>query len=197
MNQDSPFAQFFFSIPICTRILLVATLSFSIANVFIPSIGSLCAFDIDLIGKGQLWRLFTPYVLHQLGFPFIMSLFIIYNFSRELEERYFKGDSLRYMYYLLFVMCLLDLISVYYIPLQSLLTTVFIYTASRSDPTSMISLFFGITLKRMYLPWAYLVLSFLMSGMILPSLLGILVGHCYYFLKHVIPVHYPHVPILI
>ncbi|BFU21418.1 Der1 family protein [Entamoeba histolytica HM-1:IMSS-B] len=195
--QESPFSQFFYSIPIVTRVLFFTTLSFSIVGVFYPDLFYLCYFDREQIASGQVWRLFTPFFCQQLGFSFLIHMFMLYNFSKELEEEYFNNDTTDYIFYLLFNCCLLNILSVFVGPLHYYFISLFVYTASRANPNSIVSLSFGITLRRMYLPWALVVLNFILGAPILPQILIILVAHFYYFLRHVIPVHYPTLPRLV
>lgn len=40
-----------------------------------------------------------------------------------------------------------------------------------------------------YLPIAYLILNIVTGGQVLESILGIIVGHIYYVLKDIVPIH--------
>ncbi|ELP94437.1 derlin-3, putative [Entamoeba invadens IP1] len=196
-QNESPFMLFLNAIPICTRVMLISTLSFSIATSFYPSIGYLSYFDEEEITERfQVWRLFTPFFVMRMGFPFIMHLLMLYKFSAELEESYFNNTK-DYVLYLLFILGLIDTFSVLYVPLHQQFITCIVYTCCRADPESVMSFLFGITLKRKYVPWALILLNVLMGSQLLPSFVLIAIAHCYYFVRHVIPVHYPQIPRLI
>jgi derlin-1 len=51
----------------------------------------------------------------------------------------------------------------------------------------IVTFWFGSRFKAMYLPWVLLAFNMLMSQGSLASILGIVVGHLYYFLKYVYP----------
>lgn len=42
----------------------------------------------------------------------------------------------------------------------------------------------------MYLPFAFLALSVLMGGDLIGDLIGLAAGHCYYYLKDVVPINF-------
>ena len=48
----------------------------------------------------------------------------------------------------------------------------------------MIEFFFGAVFKAIYLPWVLCVFRLIVDGSGLTELLGIFVGHIYYFLKY-------------
>ncbi|KAL7713622.1 Derlin [Entamoeba marina] len=196
---ESPFLEFFYSIPLVTRILLVTTLSFSVSSSFYRPIAEVSYFDPYLITENyHLWRLVTPFFLQKLGFPFLMHLFMLFNFSKELEQVYFQGNSKDYAFYLAFIAGLINTCSVALgMPLHQSLMNCIVYTSCRAQPNAIITLFFGITLRRMYLPWALILLNMLMGAPMLPQLLSILIAHMYYFCRHVVPNHYPNAPRLI
>ena len=197
-QQESPFLEFFYSIPIVTRILLVATLSFSVSASFYPKIAEISVFDPQSVtDKFQFWRLVTPAFLTRLGFGFIIHLIIIFRFSKEMEEEYFGGSTKDYLFYICFILGLLNIISVFYFPMHSSFINCILYTACRANPNSIVTLLFGLSVRRMYLPWVLLLINVLMGQSLIPELVSILVAHCYYFCRHVIPVNYPKVPLLV
>ena len=64
-----------------------------------------------------------------------------------------------------------------------------LYVWSKRHPTAPASIW-GIQLKAIHLPFAYLALSVLMGGMYADLLHGIVVGHLFYFLVDVVPIVY-------
>lgn len=61
-----------------------------------------------------------------------------------------------------------------------------VYVQSRRNPDSVVSMF-GFRFMNAYIPWVYVGINMLMSNPILPSILGIIVGHIYYFLVEALP----------
>ena len=53
-----------------------------------------------------------------------------------------------------------------------------------------VTFFFGIQFKDVYLPWVLPCLDSLTSGQFVMELLGIVVGHIYFFLKFKYPVNF-------
>lgn len=67
------------------------------------------------------------------------------------------------------------------------LTSHLVYLWSRRNPGVQISLFFLITFSAPYLPWVLLGFSALLGHDVKQDLLGIAVGHAYFFLEDVWP----------
>jgi Derlin-2/3 len=112
------------------------------------------------------------------------------HYSRMLEETSFRDRSADFVYMLLFGSALLCLIG----PqaklrfLSSALTFMMVYVWSRNNPhvrTSFLGLF---TFNAPYLPIILLIFSFCLNNSLpVVGLLGIIVGHVYYFLEDIYP----------
>lgn len=63
---------------------------------------------------------------------------------------------------------------------------VIMYVWSRKEPDTMSNIF-GFKFKSIYLPWVYVGIRMLMGGSVIGPLVGIAVGHLYYFLIEVLP----------
>ena len=57
-----------------------------------------------------------------------------------------------------------------------------LYLWSRENPNANTSIMGMIKMKAFYLPWGMMALEALMGGSVVPDLLGVVVGHLYYFL---------------
>ena len=64
---------------------------------------------------------------------------------------------------------------------------VIMYAWSRREPDAQVS-FFGFKFKSLYMPWFYVALRLLMGGSVFEPLVGIAVGHLYYFLIQILPI---------
>ncbi len=62
-----------------------------------------------------------------------------------------------------------------------------IYYWSRKNPDVTMSLMFGIKFKSVYFPWVLVGMGFLMGGMPLVEIAGIIVGHFYFFFADIYP----------
>jgi len=62
------------------------------------------------------------------------------------------------------------------------LTEALIYVYCKQQPDLMFSVW-GIPVQASYLPFVHLILDIVSNSSIIPTLIGIVAGHCYYFLK--------------
>ncbi|XP_066871841.1 derlin-3 isoform X8 [Kogia breviceps] len=67
------------------------------------------------------------------------------------------------------------------------LTAMLVYVWSRRSPRVRVNFFGLLTFQAPFLPWALMGFSMLLGNSILVDLLGIVVGHIYYFLEDVFP----------
>merc|ERR1712060_713202 len=70
--------------------------------------------------------------------------------------------------------------------LSGAMLSVFIYLFSRRNPTAQMQLM-NFTVRAPYLPWAFTLVSFFLGGEIQDNLMGIAVGHVYYFFEDIYP----------
>ena len=63
---------------------------------------------------------------------------------------------------------------------------VIMYVWSRREPEALLNIF-GFKFQSLYLPWVYIAIRLLMGGAISLPLIGIAVGHLYFFLIEVLP----------
>jgi Derlin-2/3 len=73
--------------------------------------------------------------------------------------------------------------------LGSPLIFMILYVWSRKDPERPVS-FWGFAFKAWHLPFVYTAVSVLLGASPLYDILGILVGHAYFYLKDIVPVVY-------
>lgn len=187
--------SWFNDIPIITKILFVSTI-LSGAGL---SFGWLSAEPMVLIWpkvihQFQVWRIFSAFIYAgSFSFNFAMHTYVLYENSRRYESNPYNtgagGNSADYLWMLLFAMTILLAVSYIFdmFVLSEPLLYVILYTWSRREPTAQLSMF-GIRFKSVYLPWAYVAIRMIMGGSITQPLLGIAVGHLYYFLVEVMPV---------
>lgn len=131
--------------------------------------------------------------------PFAFNLYLLYNYSKSYETSPFcsdgsprnEGSAADYMFMLLIGAGLLALISYFYpVPFMgTALVFMVLYVWSRRHPTQPCS-FFGFKFNGQYLPWVYTAFSVLIGKSPMMNLLGIGVGHVYYFFLKIAPVTY-------
>jgi Derlin-2/3 len=112
------------------------------------------------------------------------------RYSRLLEEGDFRGRTANYVWMLLFGIlniCLVaSYINVHF--LGSALTFMMAYVWGRRNEDVKMSFLGFLTFNAPYLPWVMLTFSVLIGNAITMDLIGICVGHAYYFLEFVYPV---------
>ena len=134
-----------------------------------------------------MWRLLTNFLfIGTFGFPFVMRLLMLVQYGVPLERGTFAGRTADFVYMLLLAAGVLLVLSwavpaLQLLVLSSPLSFMLIYVWSRSFPTSSVSIWGLFTVQAFYLPWAFLLMGVLMGGSPVNDLIGILVGHLYFF----------------
>lgn len=77
------------------------------------------------------------------------------------------------------------------------LVIMMLYVWSRFNPHERLRLYGLFTISASYLSYVMLVLGMVMGMSPLNDMNGILIGHLYYFLNHVLPMEYPHVTTMV
>jgi len=152
---------------------------------------SLLILEVGSIFKSfQLWRLVTPFLFHgKLGFPFLIHMMFLVRYGSSLEQTTFAGRQADYIFFLIFGCSILLIIGylLHFLVMGMSLISMLIYLWSRKNPNMEMSFMFGLRFKSIYFPWVLVGFSVLLGGNPLPELVGIFVGHCYYFLEDIYP----------
>lgn len=111
------------------------------------------------------------------------------RYSRLLEEGDFRGRTANYVYFLLFGIVNMTLVASYINVhfLGSALTFMMVYVWGRRNEDVKMSFLGFFTFNAPYLPWVMLTFSVLIGNAVTMDLIGIAVGHVYYFLEYVYP----------
>lgn len=107
-----------------------------------------------------------------------------------MEEHAYHNKRAEFLTMLLFG-ALLMLIAAYFFKflfLSQAMTTMILYVWSRKNPTEQLRFYGLIWIKASYLPFVLLLLSIFLRQKISSDILGIAVGHIYYYLTVVLPV---------
>eukprot|EP00744_Colponema_vietnamica_P008446 GILI01012049.1.p1 GENE.GILI01012049.1~~GILI01012049.1.p1 ORF type:complete len:240 (+),score=39.34 GILI01012049.1:75-794(+) len=151
-------------------------------------------FNFKLIfQKYQIWRLFTNFWFFGLfGLDFLFHLFFLVRYSRLLEENSFRGRTADFVYMLLLGAASMTLVAPFLDInfLGSSLAFMMVYVWARRNPHAQMSFLELFNFTAPYLPWVLLSFSVLLNGSLQSlqmDLLGIIVGHTYYFFEDVYP----------
>lgn len=171
-------------------------------------------FSWELVYQGQIWRLVTSYLffgVFSVDFLFHMYFLVRQNawfefifeivtnfgnfyekvrYSRLLEEGDFRGRPAHYLWMLLFGIANISLMASYYQVnfLGSALTFMMAYVWGRRNEDVKMSFLGFLQFNAPYLPWVMLTFSVLIGNAVVMDIIGICVGHMYYFLEFVYPV---------
>uniref|UniRef100_A0A6U2XJX8 Derlin n=1 Tax=Lotharella globosa TaxID=91324 RepID=A0A6U2XJX8_9EUKA len=141
--------------------------------------------------KFQFWRLITNFFFFGGSFSldFLFHMFFLVRYSKQLEENAFRGKTADFFYFILVGATLMTLLApfmkLYF--LGSSLTFMMVYLWGRRNPYSRMNFLGLFPFTAPYLPWVLLSFSVLLGNNGTVDILGIFVGHLYYFLEDVYP----------
>jgi len=186
--------DWFKSLPFFTRYWFGGTVLFTLLGRFglLPA-SWLFLFWEPLWYKFQIWRPITAIFYYplspQTGFHFLINLYFMYNYSLRLETGIFAGRPADYAFMLGFVWlcsCIIAIpMSIPYLMDPLVLSVLYVWCQLNKD--QIVNFWFGTQFKAMYLPWVLFAFKLVISGGGLMELIGILVGHLYFFLMFKYP----------
>jgi Derlin-2/3 len=194
---DQGFFNWYYEIPIISRCYLTAAIAVTTA-CFLDLISPLTLYyNYDLIlQKGQYWRLISSFLFFgTFSLDFLFHMYFVVRYCRLLEEGPFRGRTADFVF-MIFYGAVLILISTATIDMFTRikflghpLTFMMVYLWSRDPDNYHIRMsFFGVlTFTAPYLPWVLLSFSVLIGNPVEMDVLGIIIGHTYYFLDYVYP----------
>jgi len=177
-----PVTKFCFCVAVSTTVLISIGLM-SEYYLFMDK-----SFAID---KFQIWRLFSNFIFFgSFSIGFVFNIVLLVRYLNELESSYFAGiaGAADLTFVLLFGMLCMDLVALIW-PIYFMgpsLIFFIIYVWSRKDPYRQV-IFYGFTFSQWHTPFLFLGVSVLIGNSLTTDLLGIAVGHLYYFLSEVVP----------
>jgi len=191
---ENDIGDWFRGIPIVTRWW------FSLSIIF-PLLGRIGLFppyymilDFELVAyKFQVWRLITSIIYFPLGpgtgFHYLINLYFLYSYSTRLEQGVFDGRPADFCFLLIFNgICLILLgfaLSLRLLMDAMILGVLYIWCQLNKDTT--VSFWFGTQFKAMYLPWVLAAFNMILGQGGLMEIMGIFVGHLYFFLTFKYP----------
>ena len=178
-------------IPVVSRVYLTASFVTTAACALDLVSPFALYYNFSLIfHKGQLWRLATNFFFFGMfSLDFLFHLYFLVRYCRLLEEGEFRGRTLDFVVMLGFgagVMLLFaPLLSVHF--LGSSLAFMMVYVWGRRNDAVRMSFLGLFPFTAPYLPWVLLAFSVLLGNPATTDLVGIAVGHAYYYLEYVYP----------
>lgn len=145
--------------------------------------------DFGLVAKKfEIWRLVSTFVfIAPFSLKFLFSLVMLARYGVSLESNTFQARTADFVYLILLAMGAM-LVAAFLMPFMHLyflsgsLVFMLVYLWSRENANASVSIMGLLTIQGFYLPWAYLFLDLITGANIWEDILGILVGHLYYYL---------------
>eukprot|EP00249_Psilotum_nudum_P015086 c25159_g1_i3 orf=502-1227(-) len=148
----------------------------------------LIMMNYDLIFRQfQIWRLVTNFFfLGKFSINFGIRILMIARYGVQLESGPFSRRTADFFWMIMFAMMALLgfwlLVPALRIPFMGpSIVFMLLYIWSREFSNARVNISGLFTLQGFYLPWVMLMLNVLFGSPLLPDLLGIMVGHLYYF----------------
>ncbi|XP_075222867.1 derlin 1 [Lycorma delicatula] len=186
--------EWFKSLPIFTRCWLSLTAGLSLLGRFglIGAHNLILMFD-PFIHKFQIWRPLTALFFYPLtpatGFHFLINCFFLYSYSVRLERDVFGDRPADYLFMLIFnwICCVIvGLLAEIHLLMDPMVLSV-LYVWCQLNQDVIVNFWFGSQFKAMYLPWVLFAFNLVISGGGVLELVGILIGHLYFFLMFKFP----------
>lgn len=191
---ETDIGQWYNNIPFFTKWWFTLTLICTLGANFgiLPANHMLLIIEL-VIKKFQFWRLFgCVFFMGKLGFPFLINVYFLYSYSLRLETGVFDGRPADYLFLLIFNWICLLILGVI-VPLKIIgmpLVISVLYVWCQVNRDTVVQFWFGTQFKAMYLPWALAAFNVLLGGNGFMELIGIFVGHMFFFLKYKYPIDY-------
>ncbi|ESO82769.1 hypothetical protein LOTGIDRAFT_205920 [Lottia gigantea] len=147
----------------------------------------------SFIYKFQFWRPLTAVLYYPIagpkGFHYLINLYFLYSYSTRLETGIFDGRPADYIFMLFFnwiCLVILGFATDLMLLMDPMILSV-LYVWCQLNKDQIVSFWFGTRFKAMYLPWVLLAFNMVIGQGGLQELLGIVVGHLYFFLMFKYP----------
>ena len=197
MAQANDIFSWYYEIPPVSRFYLTSAVSISTA-CFLDFVSPLTLYyNYDLIvSRGQYWRIITSFLFFgSFSLDFLFHMYFVVRYCRLLEEGTFRGRTADFLTMLIFGATMMLASTVFIGKFSTIkflghpLTFMMVYLWARDPENHHIRMsFFGVLqFNAPYLPWVLLLFSLVIGNPVEMDVLGIIVGHTYYFLDFVYP----------
>ncbi|KAI8985325.1 Der1-like family-domain-containing protein [Pilobolus umbonatus] len=193
--MPTPLETWFTEIPPITRIYITAACftSVSVQLGFIHPLHLWLNYE-SIVHDFQWWRLISNFFYFgPLSIDFFFHIFFLARYSRMMEEGFFRNKPADYVWLMIFSASILILCSII-IPFASLpflgsaLAFTMVYIWARRNPYVRLNFLGLVVFTAPNLPWVLLCFSLFLGGQVpVGDMLGVLVGHLYYFFEDVWP----------
>lgn len=196
-NQGDDLQNWFQSIPLVTKTFVVGTFIISLMETFgMLNPMSIVFYWPAIKDKFQIWRLLTSYwYAGKFSFPFAMHLYALYENCRRYETNPFNtgggGTTADFIWMVFLGMLVFSVVAFVFdlMVLSECMLYMIMYVWSRREPEALLNIM-GFKFQSIYLPWVYVAIRLLMGGSIMLPLVGVAVGHLFFFCVEVLPAYH-------
>ncbi|KAI2804810.1 hypothetical protein BLOT_003798 [Blomia tropicalis] len=186
--------QFYLSMPPVTRVYSTACVLTTLAvHLELITPFQLYFNPYLIFQKFQVWRLVTTFLFFgSFGFNFMFNIIFTYRYCSMLEEGSFRTRTADFFYMFLIGGLLMNLLG-FFVNLLFLghaFTIMLVYIWSRQNEHVLMNFFGLFNFQAPYLPWVLFGFSFILGNSVIIDLIGIAVGHIYYYLENVCPARF-------
>ncbi|XP_017778046.1 PREDICTED: derlin-2 [Nicrophorus vespilloides] len=185
------FLNEYMKIPLVTRVYTTACVVTSLLVQLDLVTPFQLYYNYMLVWKhGQYHRFITTFLFFgSFGFNFFFNMIFTYRYCRMLEEGSFRSRTADFvmMFFIGGISMILFAFFVDLLFLGQAFTIMLVYVWSRRNPFVRMNFFGIINFHAPYLPWVLFGFSLLLGNPVYVDLMGIAVGHIYYFLEDVFP----------
>jgi len=193
-----PFEDWYRNMPLITKSYMTGCFATTLV-VYLDIVSPLALYlNFQLVFRDyELWRLLSNFFFFDyFGLNFFFHMFFLVRHSKLLEESSFRGRTADFLFMYLFGAFLLLLIDYafylgHWFPkimfLAPSLAFMIVYVFGRRNPHITMSFLGLFNFPAPYLPWVILGFGLFLGHSPIFDLLGIVIGHFYYFLEDVYP----------
>jgi len=190
--------RWYSSLPVVSRLYLTGAVATS-AACYLDFVSPLTLyFNYDLIfNRGHYWRLVSSFLFFgPYSLDFIFHMFFVIRYCRLLEEGKFRDRTADLIFMLVFgIACMVGLCMTFevfskikFLGHSLSFMMVYVWARAKENEHMRMQLLGLYTFNAPYLPWVLFLFSLFLRNPPGTDLLGIVVGHLYYFLDTVYPV---------
>ena len=181
----------YLNLPVVTRTYVTACCLTAAAITFhvVEPIKLYLNFD-RIVARHEYWRLVTTFIFFgSLNGNFFFHMHYLCNYFSRLENQCYRTRPVSFLV-MLFSGAVLMIFAAYFLNILFLSSTMILYVLyvwCRRNPHEQLSIFGVLTVSAPYLPYLFILISLTMKQPVQDELLGIVVGHTFWFVTDVAP----------